>query len=285
MSKLLEEASSPRILNTAWRFLKNDKAIWSPGISKKDMEQNIVYHMNRLSEELRTGQYTPDITRFFTVEKGDGKQRIISAITLRDKVAQRAILTVLEPLGEKRFHPGSYGYRPGRNVDMAVSKAREYVLCGMEWVVDADIKKYFDNICHRLLLRKLKSWLNDRKLIALIKKWLDAGTPRKGFLDRPRGIPQGAILSPFLCNVYLNDFDYEITNKNLPLVRFADDFIVFAKTRKDAENAHVYVSKCLKKIHLELHPQKTRVVQCSPKVVFLGKKLPYPAGKKKGTLL
>lgn len=279
MSRILEEAASPKILNTAWRCLKNDKAIWAPGIPKKDMERNIVYHMNRLSEELRTGQYNPDVARFFAIEKGDGKKRIISAISLRDKVAQRAILTVLEPLGEKRFHPASFAYRPGRNVEMAVAKAREYVLCGMEWVVDADIKKYFDNISHHLLLKKLKQWSGDRKLVALIKRWLDAGTPRKGFWDRARGIPQGAILSPFLCNIYLNDFDYEITDNNFPLVRFADDFVVFAKTEKDAHQAHGYVSKCLKRIHLELHPEKTRVVPCSPKVKFLGKKLPYPPGK------
>ena len=203
MSRLLEKAASPEILNAAWKRFRNDKAVWTTGLSRKEMESNFVFHLVKLANELRTGAYVPDPVRFFPVNKGDGRQRIISANTLRDKVAQRAVLTVIEPIGEKIFHHDSFGYRPGRTIDMVLSRVREYMLCGLSWVVDADIKSYFDNISHKPLIKILKSLITDREMVALIKRWLDAGTAKRGFLSAPRGIPQGAVLSPFLCNVYL----------------------------------------------------------------------------------
>ena len=274
MSKLLEKAASPEILNAAWKRFSNDKAIWATGLSRKEMESNFVFHLVKLANELRTGTYVPDSVRFFPVNKGDGKQRIISANTLRDKVAQRAVLTVIEPIGEKVFHHDSFGYRQGRTIDMALSRVREYMLCGLSWVVDADIKSYFDNIPHKPLIKILKSIITDREIVALIKRWLDAGVVRRGFLSEARGIPQGAVLSPFLCNVYLTSWDNNMAAKNLPFVRFADDFLVFAKSRAEAIKAYTYVGKSLKRLGLMLNEQKTRVVQCGPNIQFLGRKLP-----------
>ena len=274
MSELLEKAASPEILNAAWKRFRNDKAIWTTGLSRKEMESNLVYHLLKLANELRTGAYVPDPVRFFPVNKGDGKQRIISANTLKDKVAQRAVLTVIEQIGEKIFHHDSFGYRPGRTIDMVLSRVREYMLCGLSWVVDADIKSYFDNIPHKPLIKILKSIITDREMIALIIRWLDAGTAKRGFLSAPKGIPQGAVLSPFLCNVYLTSWDNNMSAKNLPFVRFADDFLVFAKSRANAIKAHAYVGKSLKRLGLMLNEQKTRTVQCGPNVQFLGRKLP-----------
>ena len=274
MSNLLEKAASPEILNAAWKRFRNDKAVWAPGLYRREMESNLVYHLVKLSNELRTGAYIPDPVRFFPVNKGDGRQRIISASTLRDKVAQRAVLTVLEPFGEKIFHHDSFGYRPGRTIDMALSRVREYMLCGMSWVLDADIQSYFDNIPHKPLIKSLKSLITDREIVALIKRWLYAGTAKRGFLSVPKGIPQGAVLSPFLCNIYLTSWDNDMSAKNLPFVRFADDFLVFAKSRASAIKAHSYVGKSLKRLGLMLNEQKTRTVQCGPNVQFLGRKLP-----------
>ena len=276
MSEILEKATSPEVMNLAWRRHRNDKADWAPDLPKSEMATNVVYHLLRLAEELRSGAYRPHPVRFFTVNKGDGKKRVISAVTLRDKVAQRAVLTVLTPLGEKYFHHCSYAYRPGRNIDMAVAKAREYVFCGMPWLVDADIKKYFDNISHPLLLKKLRDWIGDKKTVALVRRWLDAGIPRKGFLSASRGIPQGGVVSPWLCNVYLTDFDRQVAGVNLPMVRFADDFLVFARSRDDGRKALEYIKKSLAKLELEVHPDKTRVVESGPGVVFLGRKMPRP---------
>jgi retron-type reverse transcriptase len=137
MGNLLQRAASPEFVNAAWRRSKKDRAPWAAGIDRDEMERNIGLHLVRLSQELAAGDYAPDPVRYMPVHKGDGSRRIISAITLRDKVAQRAVLKVVEPLAEKTFHPDSYAYRPGRTIGMAAARAREYILCGMGWVVDA----------------------------------------------------------------------------------------------------------------------------------------------------
>jgi len=274
MSSLLEQASSYEILNFAWKKLKNDKAIWSQNLSRQDMEKDFVFHILKLSEDLRKGTYQPDPVRFFPVTKGSGKMRIISAYTLRDKLAQRAILKVLEPIFEKQFHNDSFGYRTGRSVNMALAKVKEYIRCGFTWIVDADISNYFDNIPHKPLLKKLKSNINDRKVMSLIRAWLDAGTVRKGFLSKTKGIPQGGVLSPLFCNIYLTKWDNEMARKNLPFVRFADDFLIFSKTKDQARKAFMYTEKCLNNLDLSLNQEKTRVVSCGPHITFLGQKLP-----------
>ena len=274
MSHLLEKAASPEVLNAAWKRFKKDKAVWEPRLPKKEMEWNLGYHLLRLSDELRTNSYIPNPVSFFPVNKGDGKQRIISATTLRDKVAQRAVLNVVEPLGERFFHHDSFGYRPGRTIDMALSRVREYMLCGLMWVIDADIKSYFDNIPHKSLIRILQNLIPDKELICLIRRWLDVGAVRRGFLSTAKGIPQGAVLSPFLCNVYLTSWDNEMSARNLPFVRFADDFLVLTASRKEAEHAYAHVEKTLNRMGLELNKKKTRIAPCGPGVKFLGRKLP-----------
>ncbi|KPA15875.1 Retron-type reverse transcriptase [Candidatus Magnetomorum sp. HK-1] len=271
---ILEKASSPEVLNHSWKKLHNDKTIWQQGISRWEMEKNFVYHITKLGKEIREGTYQPDPVRFFPVNKGDGKSRIISAYCLRDKMAQRALLTVLEPIGEKYFHYDSFGYRPGRSIDMALSRVKEYISCGMKWVIDADIQSYFDTIPHKPLLKSVKILIKDRNTTKMIKKWLDAGTVKRGFVASSKGIPSGAVISPFLCNVYLTKWDLEMSRNNLPFVRFADDFLVFAKSKRSAENAYSYVDQALKKMGLSLNIQKTQVVTCGPNVKFLGRPLP-----------
>ena len=274
MGRLLRQAASPENIHLAWKRTRRDKAVWQPGLSKNDMMRNLELHLMEMAEELRTNTYVPDPVRFFPVEKGDGKQRIISANTCRDKVAQRAVLNAIEPVGERMFHPDSYGYRPGRSVDMASAKAREYVLCGLEWIVDADIQSYFDMIPHKPLFRMIKSLIPDRELADLIRRWLDAGAVRRGFLATARGIPQGAVLSPFLCNVYLTPWDNEMSANNIPFVRFADDFLLFASCQKDAEKALAFTGKTLERMGLALNLKKTRGAKSGPKIRFLGRKLP-----------
>ncbi|MDM8523750.1 reverse transcriptase domain-containing protein [Desulfococcaceae bacterium HSG8] len=274
MGNLLEKAASPEVLNAAWRRFRKDKAVWEPGLSRREMERNIGYHLLRLSDELRTDSYIPNPVRFFPVNKGDGRQRIISATTLRDKVAQRAVLNVIEDMGERFFHHDSFGYRPGRTIDMALARVRECMLCGLKWVIDADIEACFDNIPHKPLIRIMQSLISDKELVSLIRRWLDVGAVRRGFLATAKGIPQGSVLSPFLCNVYMTSWDNEMAARNLPFVRFADDFLVFSASREDAEKAYSCVDKALKRLGLSLNGKKTRIAPCGPGVRFLGKKLP-----------
>ncbi len=279
MGDLLRKAASPAVLNQAWKRLKKDKTVWDQGISRQEMERDFVLHITRLAKDLETGKYRPAQIRMFPVLKGDGKKRIISALTLRDKLAQRAVLAVLAPIGEAMFHHDSYGYRPGRSIDMVMRRIKEQLDCGFYWLVDADIKSFFDRIPHRPLKKKLKKTLSDPELLDLIFQWLDIGAPRTGILARRRGIPQGGVISPFLCNFYLTEFDRFLTDHNLPFVRFADDFLVFTPSKKDVGAALACVTTGLKRLDLELNAQKTQIVPSSPRVVFLGRKLP---GKQKG---
>ncbi|BCL60475.1 hypothetical protein DGMP_11680 [Desulfomarina profundi] len=274
MGKLLKDAASPQVLNHAWKRHKNDKTMWDESVPAVEMRNDLVYHMLQMSKELADGTYQPGSVRLFPVSKGDGRQRIISALTLRDKIAQRAVLTVLEPIAEKTFHHDSFGYRPGRTIDMALSRVREYILCGGKWVVDGDIQQFFDTIPHRPLLKILRRLIPDPELTALIERWLKVGTPRTGFFGKRKGIPQGAILSPLLCNIFLTNFDNHLASRNLSFVRYADDFLIFAPNGKEAHNALGCADQALQQLGLKLHKKKTRVAEAGPGVVFLGKKLP-----------
>ena len=276
MGELLERALSPEVMNLAWRCLRSDKAVWESGLSRAEMEPNLVLHLLRLIEEVREGRYRPAPLRQFTVPKGDGKERVLSALILRDKLLQRAVLTVLEPISESLFHHDSFGYRPRRNVEMALRRVEERVRCGLTWLVDADIRGFFDNIPHRPLRKVLKQRIPDREILDLIDAWLAMGPSRQSIFETRRGIPQGAILSPLLCNLYLHNLDQALADRNIPFVRYADDLLLFTTERKTAEKALVFIAERLQELGLELHQEKTRVIESGPQVVFLGQPLPRP---------
>lgn len=274
MTDLLKQAVSPLALNLAWQKCRNDHAPWDVRVSRQEFEKNMVGHLLTLSESLRCGTYRPGPVRFFPVAKGNGGQRIISAGYLKDKLAQRAVLAVIGPLGEAVFHHDSYAYRPGRTIDMALSRAREYICCGNRWVVDGDIQACFDNIPHKPLMKKCSKLIKDRSILELVRGWLAAGAVKRGLLGRDRGLPQGMILSPFLCNLYLTAWDDFMTGHGFCFVRFADDFLVFAAGEKEALKALACARKGFKRLGLNLNAEKTRIAPCGPGVTFLGKRLP-----------
>lgn len=277
MSKpVLELAMSPDVLDQSWQRLKSEHTPWSLTVSRDDLERHLVQHILALREDVLNGNYRPKPLRQFPMQKPDGKTRIITAQYLADKLVQRALLIVLEPRAERLFHDSSFAYRPKRNVDQAVNKAREHIRCGRDWLVDADIEKFFDKIPQHLLLKKLRAFVNDNQAMPLITAWLEQGAHHKSFLGQRRGIPQGAILSPLMCNLYLHDFDQALSHANIPFVRFADDFLLFTDSLKNAQAAKSYAQKQLNKLGLNLHPEKTQVVKSGSNVIFLGQKLPCP---------
>ncbi|WP_035075942.1 reverse transcriptase domain-containing protein [Maridesulfovibrio zosterae] len=273
MTDLLQQITSPETINKAWKQLNGDKAMWLPGISRAEMERNLPLHLITLADEIRTGKYCPGTIRLFPLKNAKGKQRTISALFLRDKLAQKAVQCVLTPQMEKHFHQDSYGYRPGRSVDMAVRKTQEFIKCGMNWALDADITKFFDSIPHRQLKKTVKKYVTHGHVQSLIFDWIKTGTPRTGIFQQRRGIPQGSIISPLLCNIFLTPFDNSLSARNLPFVRFADDFVIFTISEKETIKARKYVDKLLQKMGLELHPQKTRIVPPDKQFIFLGKKI------------
>ena len=276
-SALLEKAMSPAILDCAWRRLRHQHTPWSIDVNRDQLEQHLLGHILECRAEVLDGSYRPQPLRHFTMRKSDGRQRVLTAQYLRDKLVQRALLTVLEPRAEALFHEDSHAYRPHRGVITALTRARERIRIGLDWLVDADIASFFDSIPHRPLQRQLKRFIDDAAAMRLIEQWLAHGLHQSSFFSRPRGIAQGAILSPLFCNIYLHQLDTALAERHIPFVRYADDFLLFASTKAQAEQAMEYVKRTLDKLGLQLHPRKTQVVRSGPEVNFLGARLPRPS--------
>lgn len=270
----LAKVASPAVLNHAWRALRNERGSWVRGVSVEKISHDVVRHIGELSNELLAGNYRPDPMRCFEIPKADGSTRMISAPSIRDKLVQRAVLTVLEPLGEEHFHDASFGFRPRYSREMALASIRHWVRRGWVWIGDADIRACFDNIPHKHALVELRKLCPDRHIIKLIRMWLES-VPSEFCPNGPhRGLPQGMVLSPFVCNVYLHQLDCEFDRSGIPFVRFADDFVTLAKTQEGAEQALDVAANVLRQLRLELHPEKTRVIRSGPRHRFLGFRLP-----------
>jgi len=276
---ILQQAMSPEILNLSWRRLQKEHTPWSPTVNRDQLQSHLLKHILDCREQVLNGSYLPQSLRQFAIKKPDGRQRIISAQYLQDKLVQRALMTVLEPRAEAIFHNDSYAYRPGRGVAMALDKARERIRIGQDWLVDADISKFFDEIPHKPLKKTIRNFINDNEAMKLIEKWLKTGAHYSSLLGKRKGISQGAILSPLFCNLYLNQFDNALTKANIPFVRYADDFLLFTNSQKNAQNAREFAEKQLNKLGLKIHPQKTRIARSNPSLIFLGKNLPNPSSK------
>ncbi len=271
---ILATAMQPETLDKAWNLLKTEHTPWSVTVDREQLQRNLMRHLLQCREAVLAGRYQPEPLRQFTMAKPDGKQRVISAQYLQDKLVQRALLIVLEPMAEAMFHHDSYAYRRGRSVKMALDKARERIRIGQDWLVDADISKFFDNIPLTPLQKKLKAFVKDADALNLIDKWLKQGAHSSSLFGTSRGISQGSILSPLFCNVYMHEFDQALADAHIPFVRFADDFLLFANDEATAQKALAFAGKRLTQMGLELHPEKTRVVRSSRKVIFLGEPLP-----------
>jgi len=274
MSYLLDKAMTPRVLNHAWSLMKEDRSQWQRGMSRKDMEPDLLQHIGQLREDVLSGQYRAEPMRCFEIDKADGGKRLICAAPIRDKLIQRAVLTVLEPLGESLFMDASFGFRPRCNREMAMAWLREWVRRGWNWLGDADIRACFDNIPQQGALEFLYILCGDEEIVTLAYQWINSLPAR--FRPGPEGcgLPQGMVLSPFLCNLYLHALDERFSEENVPFVRYADDFIVMGKNRNEAEQFLAIAGEQLGWLGLELHPEKTRIIRSSPKYSFLGYHLP-----------
>jgi group II intron reverse transcriptase/maturase len=274
MANLLDQAMSPEGLNSTWKRLNKDPAPWSVQVTNKDLNRDTLLHLLRCREQVLLSRYLPQPLRKFTLPKPNGKKRVLSAQFLQDKFVQRALLTVLQPRAEQIFHNNSYAYRPNRGVGLALQKTREQIRIGLDWVVSADIVNFFDSIPHPRLKRVLASFINDKPTMHLVNEWLAIGYHQSSFIFGRRGIAQGAVLSPLMCNLFLHQFDLALDKANIPFVRYADDFLLFAPTKQYAEKAKEVASQELDKLGLQLHPIKTSIERSSPSVIFLGQGLP-----------
>lgn len=218
--------------------------------------------LKRLEEELRTGKYQPHaVKRVWIPKPGSTEKRPLGIPTVRDRVVQTALLNVLEPIFDVTFAERSYGFRKGRGCHHALERIEALLNEGYVYVVDADLKSYFDTIPKDRLMDRVRERVSDRGVLGLVEKFLDQGvmdglsewTPEKG-------TPQGAVISPLLANLYLNPLDHLLAEAGVAMIRYADDFVIMCRSRAEADRALATVQQWVEENGLTLHPTKTKIV-------------------------
>ena len=260
---LLERILSRENLNRAYKRVKANKG--APGIDGMTVEDALPWlreHREELLETIRQGKYKPQPVRRKEIPKPDGGVRKLGIPTVVDRIIQQAIAQQLTPIYEPLFSDNSFGYRPGRSAQMAILKVKEYAERGYTQAVLVDLSKYFDTLNHELLMNLLRKNIHDKRVIELMKRYLKAGVMEKGLLVKTEeGSPQGGPLSPLLANIYLNEYDKEMERRGVPVVRYADDIVVLAKSKRAAERLLETTQRYLEgKLKLKMNMEKSRVV-------------------------
>jgi RNA-directed DNA polymerase len=274
-NSLYDKVYLPSNLEAAWeRVRENGGAAGVEGVSLKHFARNLQERLTQLHTDLRHKTYRPQPVRRVYIPKRGGGKRPLGIPTIRDRIVQQALLQVLSPIFEAKFSARSHGFRPGRGCETALLVVERAVRHGYSWVVDADIRSFFDTVPHARLLEAVNEEVADGSVLRLIRQILTAGVVEPGASETDPtqwGTPQGGPLSPLLANIYLHRLDLGMVEAGHGLVRYADDFVIFAKSESEAQEALSLAQQLLEgELGLALHPQKTRVVSVDAGFEFLG---------------
>ena len=264
---LIDKVWAPRTLQRAWEKVRSNGG--SAGVDGMSVERFSKDCQNRLlavNEQLRAGTYEPKPVKRVWIDKpGSREKRPLGVPIVRDRIVQSALRMVIEPIFEKDFAEHSYGFRPGRGCKDALRRVDTLLKAGRKWVVDADLKSYFDTIPHDRLLELVKRKIADGRVLALIESYLQQGVMDE--LEHHQageaGTPQGAVISPLLANIYLDPLDKLMVSQGHEMVRYADDFVVLCHTREEALAALSAIQQWVEQAGLKLHPEKTRLVDAT----------------------
>lgn len=250
----------------AYEYVKANKG--AEGIDEvtiKEFEGNLQNNLYKIWNRMSSGTYFPPPVRTVEIPKADGKMRTLGIPTVGDRIAQMVVKMYLEPEMEMHFHPNSYGYRPGKSAHDAIGTTRkrcwEY-----DWVIDLDIKGFFDNMDHDLVLKALRVHTDSKWILMYVERWLKAPSIKEETTtQRTKGTPQGGVISPLLANLFMHYTFDEWMKRNYPsnpFERYADDIVVHCSTEKEATELLNQIKSRFRECKLEVHPEKTKIVYC-----------------------
>lgn len=261
---LIDKVYAELTLFSAGRWVTRDrkKAAGIDHVTPEHFDRDLLTHVSRTAAELREGTYQPSpVRRTMIAKPGSQEQRPLGIPTMRDRMVQTALKNVIEPIFERDFAEHSYGFRPGRGCRDALNRVEALLEAGYVYVVDADLKSYFDTIPHEGLMQRIHQKVTDGRVLTLIERFLqqdvmyglEQWTPEEGS-------PQGAVISPLLSNIYLDPLDHLLAGQGFEMVRYADDFVILCRTPEEADAALAQVRQWTEQNGLTLHPEKTCVV-------------------------
>ena len=270
--ELLEKVLNDNNLFEAYKQVyKNKGTSGVDGVTVDELGKYMYLYKEEIKDQIRKRKYKPSPVRRVYIPKENGDKRGLGIPTVVDRLIQQAIVQVLSPIYEKEFSETSYGFRPKRSCEMAIVKLLEYFNDGYTWIVDIDLQKFFDTVCHDKLISIVMKTIHDGELVSLIRKYLVSGVMENGVVSPTKvGTPQGGNLSPLLSNIMLNELDKELEKRGLRFTRYADDCIIVVKSEKAANRVMESITKFIeKKLGLKVNVEKSKVARPN-QIKYLG---------------